>query len=109
MLGLSPEEEEKRTNRLEHSKFLLYQVQQELSLYPANKDCVLQCEDGSFWTSLPNMASISALVRNTCQVRSKLGPEGQRKQNVSKVSFFFLLITPLSALTSDLYRMWSYR
>ena len=71
MLGLSPEEEERRTNRLEHSKFLLYQVQQELSLYPANKDCVLQCEDGSYWTSLPNMASISALVRNTCQVKRK--------------------------------------
>ena len=72
MLGLSAEEEERRTNRLEHSKFLLYQVQQELSLYTTNKDCVLQCEDGSYWTSLPNMASISTLVRNTCQVQGNL-------------------------------------
>ena len=68
MLGLSPEEEERRTNRLEHSKFLLYQVQQELCLYTTNKDCALQCEDGSYWTSLANIASISTLVRNTCQV-----------------------------------------
>ena len=75
MLGLSTEEEERRTNRLEHSKFLLYQVQQELSLHSDNKDCVLQCEDGSYWTSLPNIASISALVRNTCQVQSNLRPE----------------------------------
>ena len=88
MLGLSPEEEERRTNRLEHSKFLLYQVQQELSLYPANKDCVLQCEDGSYWTSLPNMASISALVRNTCQVKRK----PNERQIMSKVKFFSLLI-----------------
>ena len=76
MLGLSPEEEEeRRINRLEHSKFLLYQVQQELSLYTTNKDCVIQCEDGSYWTSLPNIASISALVRNTCQVQNNLRPE----------------------------------
>ena len=47
MLGLSAEEEERRTNRLEHSKFLLYQVQQELSLYTTNKDCVLQCVGAS--------------------------------------------------------------
>ena len=86
MLGLSPEEEERRTNRLEHSKFLLYQVQQELSLYTTNKDCVLQCEDGSYWTSLPNIASISALVRNTCQVQ--------------------YLMTSKRVLTRDFYRIW---
>ena len=89
MLGLSPEEEEeRRINRLEHSKFLLYQVQQELTLYTTNKDCVLQCEDGSYWTSLPNIASISALVRNTCQVQAANLKKSKR------------------VLTRNLYRIW---
>ena len=86
MLGLSAEEEERRINRLEHSKFLLYQVQQELSLYTTNKDCVLQCEDGSYWTSLPNIASISNLVRNTCQVQGNL----RKGFKIEKKGHFFM-------------------
>ena len=64
------EQEERRINRLEHAKFLLYQVHQELSLYGHNKDCVLQCQDGDLSTSLVTIAAVSALVRTTCQVRN---------------------------------------
>ena len=60
-------EEERRINRLEHAKFLLYQIQQELAGTNHNKDCVIQCQDGDLSTSLANLASISLLVRNIGQ------------------------------------------
>ena len=57
------EEEDARVNKLEHAKFLLYQIQQELSLYRENKDCIVQCEDGSLHTSASRAARISSTWR----------------------------------------------
>ena len=61
-MGVS-EEEDARVNKLEHAKFLLYQIQQELSLYRENKDCIVQCEDGSLHTSAVLLLSISDSLR----------------------------------------------
>lgn len=62
IMGVS-EEEEARVNKLEHAKFLLYQIQQELSLHRENKDCIVQCEDGSLHTSTILLLSISDSLR----------------------------------------------
>ena len=61
-MGVS-EEEDARVNKLEHAKFLLYQIQQELSLYRENKDCIVQCEDGSLHTSAVLLLAISDSLR----------------------------------------------
>ena len=61
-MGVS-EDEDARVNKLEHAKFLLYQIQQELSLYRENKDCIVQCEDGSLHTSAVLLLSISDSLR----------------------------------------------
>ena len=63
IMGVS--EEEARVNKLEHAKFLLYQIQHELSLYRENKDCIVQCEDGSLHTSSVLLLSISNSLRLT--------------------------------------------
>jgi len=59
------EEEERKLNRHEHAKFLLYQVQQELNSSRDSKDLIIQCQDGSYVTSSllilavsPNLVSV---------------------------------------------------
>ena len=60
-MGVS--DDETRVNKLEHAKFLLYQIQQELSLCKDNKDCVVQCKDGSLHTYGVLLLSISDCLR----------------------------------------------
>ena len=59
-------DEEARINKHEHAKFLLYQVQQDLNMYKDNKDCIVQCEDGSYHTSSIVLLGISPILGSFC-------------------------------------------
>ena len=53
------EKEEDLLNKAEHAKFLLYQLEQDINSSKINKDCLIQCNDGSYSTSSVILCSLS--------------------------------------------------
>ena len=60
-----------KEDKHEHAKFLLYQIQQELCLYQECKNCVIQCDDGSFLTSSTVIFSMSSTLSRFCTNNSE--------------------------------------
>ena len=56
------EKAEEELNRAEHAKFLLYQLQHDMNSSKKNKDCLIQCSDGSYLTSSVIICSLSTRI-----------------------------------------------
>lgn len=56
------ESEEDHSNRSEHAKFLLYQLEQDVNSSKLNKNCLIQCCDGAYLTSSLILCSLSKKI-----------------------------------------------
>ena len=66
----SMEKEEDPLNKAEHAKFLLYQLEQDINSSRINKDCLIQCSDGSYLTSSVILCSLSKKMFTLMRERS---------------------------------------
>jgi len=56
--------EEDLKNKLDHAKFLLFHLQDDINSTRFNKDCIIQCSDGSYSTSSLIIFSLSSKMKN---------------------------------------------